>query len=799
MKKSLFIPVVIVSFLIWGYGCSYPGTRELTGPIEPVPFTSVKLTDQFWAPRIQRNHEVTIPIAISQSVQTGRIKNFQIAGGMETGTFCSQYPFDDSDVFKIIEGASYSLQMFPDPELEATIDSLIYYIGEAQEKDGYLYTYRTIMGDDSHPWIGKRWEKTHILSHELYNLGHMYEAAVAHYQATGKRTFLDIAVKSADLVDRDFGWGKLETFPGHQEIEIGLVKLYRVTGEKKYLDLAKFFLDVRDNGEAYNQSHVRVVEQDSAVGHAVRAAYMYSGMADVAALTNDTAYVDAISRIWEDIVYRKIYVTGGIGASGGNEGFSEPYHLPNLTAYCETCASIANVFWNHRMFLHKGEAKYLDVLERTLYNALLSGVSLSGDRFFYPNRLESYGNDERQEWFGCACCPSNICRFIPSVPGYIYGKTNDRLYVNLYVDNTATIDLGGKDVVVAQETTYPWDGKIRLTVHPERSQNFSVYLRIPGWARNEPIPSDLYHFMETLDAPIDVQVNGKKVAITMSNGYVVIRRTWKDGDIVDLDLPMPIRKVVAHENVKEDQNKIAIQRGPLVFCAEGQDREDGHVMNLILEPGEPMETNFQESLLNGVQIIHTEAQSARYNLKNEIEMDHAGIIRLIPYHVWANRGPSEMIIWFPTTAEASHPAPAPTIAYRSTVSGSHPTPNMNSIKDQMPVQHSNDHSIPYYHWWPRKDRTEWLQYSFEKAERVSHVKIYWFDDRPHGGCRIPDSWEVQYESEGSWKPVVTKSAYTITRDDWDELTFEPVTTRALKLVVRLSEEYSGGIYEWEVW
>ncbi|MDZ7739561.1 MAG: glycoside hydrolase family 127 protein [Bacteroidales bacterium] len=338
-------------------------------------------------------------------------------------------------------------------------------IGEAQEEDGYLYTYRTIMGDDSHDWIGsERWQLTHKLSHELYNIGHMYEAAVAHYRATGKRTFLDIAIKSADLVDRDFGWGKIENYPGHQEIEIGLVKLYRVTGEERYLDLAKFFLDVRGpDGDEYSQSHKKVVDQREAVGHSVRAAYMYTGMADVAALTGDSEYIEAIGEIWKDIVHRKIYITGGIGAAGGNEGFAEPYKLPNLTAYCETCASIANVFWNQRMFLHHGESKYYDVLERTLYNALLSGVSLSGDLFFYPNVLESTGSHQRQEWFGCACCPSNISRFIPSLPGYVYARSDNDIFVNLYLSNRAEIELPGNRVELVQETEYPYDGKVELT------------------------------------------------------------------------------------------------------------------------------------------------------------------------------------------------------------------------------------------------------------------------------------------------------------------------------------------------
>ncbi|KPK81721.1 MAG: six-hairpin glycosidase [Bacteroides sp. SM23_62_1] len=635
-------------------GCLKEQPEEKKYPIQPVPFTSVKMTDDFWAPRIRKNHDVTIPIAFEQSEKTGRVKNFMIAGGLEEGEFCSIFPFDDSDVFKIIEGASYSLQTNPDPGLEAYLDTLIYYIGLAQEEDGYIFTIRTIMGDDSHPWIGsKRWEKTHILSHELYNLGHMYEAAVAHYQATGKRNFLDIAIKSADLVDSEFGWGKIENYPGHQEIEIGLVKLYRVTGEQRYLDLAKFFLDVRGpGGDRYNQAHRKVTEQDSAVGHAVRAAYMYSGIADVAALTNDQAYVDAISRIWEDIVYRKIYVTGGIGATGGNEGFAGPYVLPNRTAYCETCASIANVFWNYRMFLHKGEVKYMDVLEQTLYNALLSGLSLSGDRFFYPNRLESAGRDERQEWFGCACCPSNITRFIPSIPGYIYATREGRIYVNLYTDNTATIDLDGKQVELVQQTNYPWDGQVRVRINPENPERFWLYLRIPGWARNEAIPGDLYSFTEDNDQEVVLRVNGEEQTTKLIKaGYLLLNRKWKTGDEVELILPMPVRKIIANEKVEEDRGKIAIQRGPLVYCAEWPDTDDGHVLDLVIDNESQLESHFNPELLNGVMIITGSASKAMKTPEGKVVLQEPGELVMIPYYAWANRGAGEMVVWMPTSED----------------------------------------------------------------------------------------------------------------------------------------------------
>jgi DUF1680 family protein len=658
MKIHVF-PLIffLIAGLLSSTGCKKEQTEEKEYPIQPVPFTSVKMTDDFWAPRIRKNHEVTIPIALEQSEKTGRIKNFKIAGGLEDGEFCSTFPFDDSDVFKIIEGASYSLQTTSDPELEAYLDTLIHYIGLAQEDDGYIFTIRTIMGDDSHPWIGsERWEKTHILSHELYNLGHMYEAAVAHYRATGKRNFLDIAIKSADLVDREFGWGKIENYPGHQEIEIGLVKLYRVTGDERYLNLAKFFLDVRGpDGEKYNQAHQKVTEQDSAVGHAVRATYMYSGMADVAALTNDQAYIDAISRIWEDVVYRKIYITGGIGATGGNEGFAGPYELPNRTAYCETCASIANVFWNHRMFLHKGEVKYIDVLERTLYNALLSGISLSGDRFFYPNRLESRGREERQEWFGCACCPSNITRFIPSVPGYIYARTDNRIYVNLYADNTASIDLDGKKVEMIQQTNYPWDGQVKLVINPDVPTRFWLYLRVPGWARNEAIPGDLYHFKDQKDDEVILKVNGEeKTARLIRGGYMIINRKWKTGDQVELILPMPVRKIESNEKVGEDRGKIAIQRGPLVYCAEWPDGPDGHVLDLVINPDSKLESYYDPGLLNGVQVITGTASKTRKTEEGEIVLRESGKFLMIPYYAWANRGAGEMSVWILSSASVTH-------------------------------------------------------------------------------------------------------------------------------------------------
>ena len=661
--KSLFKFLVLFIVLILMFsGCSKQ--RKADYPIQPVPFTSVKVTDDFWAPRIRKNSTVTIPIAFSYCESSGRVKNFEIAGKLDTGKFQTIYPFDDSDVYKIIEGASYSLQTNPDPKLEAYLDTLIYKIGKAQEPDGYLYTNRTIAemhgGKGLHEWASKkRWEQDSVLSHELYNLGHLYEAAVAHYQATGKKTLLNIAIKSADLVNKDFGWDMEKIYPGHQVIEMGLVKLYRVTGEKKYLDLAKFFLDVRGpKGDSYNQANKKVVDQTEAVGHAVRATYMYSGMADIAAIENDKVYLNAITKIWEDIVYRKIYITGGIGSTGGNEGFAAPYVLPNMSAYCETCASIGDIFTNHRLFLLHGETKYIDILEKTLYNSMLSGVSLSADRFFYPNPLESNGQHARSAWFGCACCPSNIARFVPAIPGYIYAVTDEDIYVNLFISNDASINVGRTKVQVSQKANFPWDGKVEIKVNPEKNANFSMMIRIPGWAVNEAIPGGLYKFDDNVNEKYKISVNGEAKEWEIENGYAEIERRWKKGDRIEIDFPMPVRKVIADERIKDDAGKIAVQRGPVIYCAEWPDNYNGNVRNIVINKEAPLSAEFVPSLLGGTEVIKTSGFQTRRSLDGNIESSTEGPVTLIPYALWNNRGPGQMMVWLPVSKESSHPLPA---------------------------------------------------------------------------------------------------------------------------------------------
>jgi DUF1680 family protein len=785
-------------------GCVRKSSSSGEYPIRPVPFTSVKLTDNFWAPGIKKNADVTIPIAFHYCETTGRIKNFEIAGGIDTGKFQTIYPFDDSDVFKIIEGACYSLQTFPDPKLDAYLDALIYKIGLAQEDDGYLYTNRTIAemhgGAGLHEWANeKRWLNDSISSHELYNLGHLYEAAAAHYQATGKRSLLEIALKSADLVNRDFGWDRIKVYPGHQVIEMGLVKLYRVTGDKKYLDLARFFLDVRGpKGEQYNQADLKPVDQTKAVGHAVRATYMYSGMADIAAIEGDSAYLNAITRIWEDIAGGKIYLTGGIGATGGNEGFADPYLLPNMSAYCETCASIGDIFFNYRLFLLHGESKYIDILEKTLYNSMLSGVSLSADRFFYPNPLESNGQHQRSAWFGCACCPSNIARFVPAIPGYVYALTDEALYVNLYISNDASITFGKNRINLSQKADFPWNGRIELSVNPDKPVKFNLMLRVPGWALNEAIPGGLYKFADQNNDPVKLLINGEPSESSMKDGYIVIRRKWKTGDKIELDLPMPVRKVVADERIEDDRDKIAIQRGPVIYCAEWPDNNSGNILNLMIMKDADLSTEYIPSLLQGTQVIKTKGYQTKRTPDGKVDTLQNEPVTLIPYAFWNNRGPGQMMVWLPVSTRSTHPLPAATIAFRSKVKASKMSGSLSAVNDQIEPSGSNDRSVPCYDWWPSKDTWEWVQYDFEKPMTISRTKVYWYDDSPDGGCRIPAEWEILYLNGNVWEPVKTRSAYKISSDEWNNLSFKPIVTKSVKIKVRLKKGFSAGIYEWVI-
>ena len=647
----------------WCFGCSFYSVamiavfvtlancqaQQQSDNLTAVPFTDITVADEFWAPRMETNRKVTVRYDFQKCEQTGRIDNFAKAGGLMEGQFEGIY-FNDSDLYKVIEGAAYSLKIRPDPELEKYVDGVIDKIAAAQWDDGYLYTFYSLPKHQPE----KRW--TDVQSkHELYCSGHFFEAAVAYYQATGKRKILDVATRLADYIDSVFGPGKRYDVPGHEEIEIGLVKLYGVTGEKRYLALAKFFLDQRGraNGRKlygqYCQDHKPVIEQDAAVGHAVRAAYLYTGMADVANLTGDADYVKAIDKIWLGVVSKKLYITGGIGARGGGESFGDDYELPNLKAYCETCAAIANAMWNHRMSLLHGDAKYIDVLERVIYNGFLSGISLNGDTFFYANPLASDGKYQRSPWFDCACCPTNIVRFMPSLPGYAYAQKADNIYVNLYIGGSAEIKLPGNTVSLRQQTRYPWDGDVKIIVEPQQAGRFAVCIRIPGWAQNRPVPGDLYSYLDTNTEPVLLKVNGKPVAIELVKGYLPIRRTWQKGDTIELNLPMPIRRVVANPNVKDDRGRIAIERGPVVYCFEGADNPKG-VTSLILPSSAKLQSEYHGDLLGGIVTITGRGQILQTGQNGKQVLQDVDVVA-IPYYAWAHRGMNEMAVWVPKSAE----------------------------------------------------------------------------------------------------------------------------------------------------
>lgn len=636
--------------------------------IQAVPFTQVRFTDQFWLPRIQTNRTVTIPASFERCESTGRVRNF-IMAAQKQGKFCTRYPFDDTDIYKTIEGASFSLALYPDPRLEAYIDSLITIIGNAQEPDGYLYTSRTINPAVVHSWSGKeRWEKERELSHELYNAGHLYEAAVAHFMATQKRNLLDIAVKNADLVCSVFGPGKRSVAPGHEVVEMGLVKLYRITARKEYLTTAKFFIEARGhytgydprsndpwkNG-AYWQDHLPVVQQEEAIGHAVRAGYLYAAMADVAALTGDDSLLRAVDKIWNNLVEKKLYVQGGAGAIGNGERYGNNYELPNATAYNETCAAIANVYWNHRMFLLHGDAKYMDLLEKILYNGLLSGIGLDGKSFFYTNAMQitngfKHADIElsRSGWFECSCCPTNLVRLIPSIPGYVYAQKEDNVFVNLFISGTAKFTVNKQTIQITQQNHYPWDGDLGFTFQTNNPAAFTLRIRIPGWAQQQAMPSRLYWFANVSEASqIPIKVNGEPIDYILENGYALIKRTWRKGDQLSLQLPMEIKKVKADTNLTDNIGKLALQRGPILYCAEWVDN-NGRVANLVLPENSSLTAAFKPDLLRGVTVLQGELPAVIIENGNSITTKKQPFTA-IPYYSWANRGQGEMSVWFPST------------------------------------------------------------------------------------------------------------------------------------------------------
>jgi hypothetical protein len=775
--------------------------------IQEVPFTQVHLNDGFWSPRIEINRTVSIPSAFHECEVNGRFDNFAIAAGLIKGEHRGDFSFDDTDPYKVIEGASYSLAVHYDAKLDHYLDSVINIIAMAQEPDGYLTTCVTNKCTRLSGWWGThKWEK--INSHELYNSGHLIESAVAHYRATGKKTFLNVAIKNADLVCKTFGpnEGQIHRPGGHPIIEMALCKLYKVTGNKKYLEGAKYFVDETGrctdghHPSEYSQDHMPILQQQEIVGHAVRAGYLYSGVADVAALTGDKAYFEALERIWENMSSKKLFITGGIGSRPQGEGFGPNYELFNHTAYCETCAAIANVYWNYRMFLATGESKYIDVCERALYNNVLSGVSLSGDKFFYDNVLESDGEHERQKWFGCACCPGNITRFVASVPGYMYAQQGKDIYVNLYAQGKAKI---GK-VELEQTTNYPWDGKISIRVN-KGAGKFAIKLRIPSWLKTSPTNNNLYAYADAAKT-YSVRVNGQAL-YPENRDYITITRNWKKGDIIELNFPMDVRRIVANDNAEDDRGKVAFERGPIVFCLEGSDQADGKVFNKYILNSANISALYDANLLNGVMTLSGDAK----------ELQQDGTIkdvkfRAIPYSTWNNRGAQHMEVWVANTPTKAVATPAETIASKAmTFSNRGPIQNdapetapvdswAGGVNDQWEPKRSSDISKPYHYWWLKRGTTEAISYQFDKEYEVSNVQVYWLEfDHYDGDFRTPESWALYYkDANGEWREVENHSPYTVHKDCYNSVDFKPVRTTGLKILAKLRKGESGGVLEWKV-
>lgn len=619
--------------------------------LSPVNFSKVSITDAFWKGRMEAVANGTLDACVLYTEnKTGRIRNFEkaaIGKGEHEGIY-----YDDSDVYKAIEAMAYSLKNHPDAEIEAKADDWIRKIAAAQLPDGYLNTYYQLTG------LNNRWQD--MERHEDYCAGHLIEAAIAYYNTTGKRTLLDVAIRFADHIDSTFRLAARPWVSGHQEIELALMRLYHHTGERRYLDLAEWFLEQRGRGYGkgkiweewkdpdYCQDGIPVKEQKEITGHAVRAMYMYTGAADVAAVTRDSGYMNAMHRIWEDVVHRNMYITGGIGAQGTNEGFGKDYDLPNETAYCETCASVGMVFWNQRMNMLTGDSKYMDVLERSLYNAALDGLSLQGDRFFYGNPLASSGNHQRSEWFGTACCPSNIARLVASLGNYIYSSSADAVWVNLYIGSEVKIPVKKQSLGLSMQTGFPWKGSTTITVTESGKLPVSLRLRIPGWL-SAPVPGDLYRFDDNLDASLfEVMVNGKPAKFVEENGYAVLVRTWKKGDRIEIKTPMEVKRVISHSSLKQNADRVALQYGPLVYCVEGADNAN-KAMNFVLPAAGKFSVQYESGKLGGINTIGFDANVFEVDTEGQSITTVRKTITAIPYFVWNNRGTGEMQIWLPTS------------------------------------------------------------------------------------------------------------------------------------------------------
>ena len=763
-------------------------THQTTVPLEPVPFTAVTIKDRFWSPRQQTNRSATVDHSLAMLEKAGNFVDLDLAAtGAHEGY--QGLLFTDSDLYKVLEGVSFTLATHPNPELEARVDTIITKIRAAQQPDGYLNTWYEVTRPD------KKWTNLRD-THELYCAGHLIEAAVAHFRATGKRTLLDIALRFATLIDSRYGPGKLAGYPGHPELELALVKLWKVTGDARWFALARKFVETRGThffaeehatpeskyDGTYWLDDVPIRDHEEIKGHAVRAAYLMSGAADVARETGDPAMIAMLDRLWRNTTEKRTFVTGGIGPSGSNEGFTVDYDLPNRTAYQETCASVAIALWGHRMALLHADAQYMDWVERALYNGVLAGVSLDGKGFFYTNPLASGGTHHRSDWFSCACCPPNVLRTIASVGGYAYAVSKNEVYINLFVQGSATLELAAGKVPLNVETDYPWDGKVVLRPAPAKATAFAMHVRVPAWSNGA-----------------SVTVNGKPVEPRIEKGYAVVRRTWRKGDALVLNLPMPVEQIMAHPGVRADQHRAALQRGPLVYCLEQIDQE-APLSQMVV----PVDTEFRSawtpSVLGGIVTLEGQAQLLSDRNWDRVLYQPAGgaksaKIRAVPYAVWDNRRPGAMEVWMPTVEPLGRFG-GPEVHAQVSLSFTSGNAQPWGVNDGVPVGKSGDQPDANCHFWPHKGTEEWVQYTWAKPQSIRGVEVFWFDDTGRGECRLPASWKLQQWANGAWADVPAE--YPIAMDQWSKVSFAPIQTSKLRVVLQMQKGWAAGIHEWKV-
>lgn len=783
-----------------------PGPPARTSMIRPAPLQSVQLDDGFWRPREEANARVTSWHNLAECERTGRLSNFARAAGREQGKFQGLL-FDDSDVYKAIEGCAYVLMTHDDAALRARVDEIIEVIAAAQQPDGYLNTYFTLVEPEN------RWKKLRH-SHELYCAGHLIEAGIAYRRATGNARLFDIAVRFADLINERFGPGKDSVgVPGHQELELALVKLWNETGEKKYLDLAHEMLERRgrprdrESYQSYAQDHEPVGDQREAVGHAVRAVYMYCAMADILR-AGKAAYWPALDALWQDVTRRKLYITGGIGGIPGHEGFGDAYQLPNRSAYNETCAAIANALWAWRMFLLTGDAQYIDALELSAYNSMLSGVSQSGDQFFYPNPLEAdahspfnHGQAERCPWFGCACCPPNVLRFVPQVPGMAYAFDDDGLWVNLFIQGDVQVETPFGRVHLRVDTEYPWAGDVHIEVLEAPARPFTLRLRIPGWTGTSPVAGDLYRTRrDEHEQRFRLTSGDNPLNYDMDLGYATLTRRWIEGERVDLALPMPARRVEAHPQLDAASGAVALMRGPIVYCIEAADH-GGRVSNLFLPPDASLVPWFDDALLGGAGVIEAPGMLAHVGPDGQTTQIDPVPLRAIPYALWCSRGRGEMKVWIPESASGVKPAPAPTLAMQARPAASH-TWNSDTpaaLNDGDEPRNSADGNIARHTFWNHVGTSEWYEYTFPDPVELHAADLYWFDDTGQGRCRVPATWRLLYRTDAGWSPVEVRTGeFGVQPDRYNSVEFAPVRTTGLRIELTLREGFSAGALEWKV-